>query len=143
MLHLPPSLYSHHIAVRINQERTLILSNWKLNMSVSLRHVGGTISEGCLSISHKEDFLAAWPYGFLEIYDFKAMNRVLTNKVSRAYRIPLIKFRCILLRGCSHYLKDCKAKIEGFSNKIDEGGVIDTVVNLTNASLFREIVMFL
>ncbi len=87
------------LAVRINQERTIILSEWRSDTILTIKNIGGTISEGCVAISHDERFLVSWPFGYLEVYDLKRLVSNLTAKISSHYRIPLVKLRVLLTKN--------------------------------------------
>jgi hypothetical protein len=87
------------LLLRVYQDMSIVLCNWRYphKHTITIRHIGGTISDNTVAISHDEAYLICWPYGKIQLYDFGRMKEVLRRKESSALRIE-----CVLMRAlCS------------------------------------------
>ncbi len=87
------------LAVRINQERTIIISEWRTDIILTTRNIGGTISEGCVAISYDESYLVSWPFGYIETYDLIKIVSKLKSKISMKYRWPIVLLKTLVSKG--------------------------------------------
>ena len=83
------------LLLRINQERILVLCNWRHSVvdMISISNVGGTISDCSTRVSPDENFIVSWPFGYLELYDFSAVKEQLFRNIALR-----LKWECILVR---------------------------------------------
>lgn len=83
------------LLLRINQERILVLCNWRQSVldMISISNVGGTISDSSIMISPDEQFIVSWPFGYLELYDFSSMKEKLFRNIA-----VRLKWECVFVR---------------------------------------------
>lgn len=82
------------LLLRVNQDRTVILCDWKYSSNqYVLKECGGTISDDSCIISPDEKQLVCFPYGELEFFDLKSMKNQFLLKINKHVRYSLYKLK--------------------------------------------------
>lgn len=126
------------LLLRINQERMIILCNWRHSDTdmVVLSNVGGTISDGSLKVSRDENFLVSIPFGFLEAYNFAHIKKLLNKKALRR-----LKLECVLLREL--LIKERAIPVRGKFEEAPHSKILADTLGSLVSELFREVMSFL
>jgi hypothetical protein len=82
------------LLLRINQDRTIILCDWKYSSNqYVLKECGGTISDDSCVVSPDEKQLVCFPYGELEFFDLISIKKQFLLKITKNIRYSLYKFK--------------------------------------------------
>ena len=127
------------LLLRINQERILVLCNWRHSTTdmISISNVGGTISDNSLMISPDEKFLVSWPFGYLELYDFVPMKERLFRKISTKLR-----WECVLVRKLIEQER-ASVLVSGSPGKLKEAKFLNQLFGTLICDTFRLVVEYL
>lgn len=126
------------LVMRVNYNRNMLMCKWDdpINTMTVIYQLGGTISDNCLQISADEKFIMSWPFGYLELFDFRGyLSKFIPRK-----EVVALRLACIRLRNL---VEDSRGALKPKEELSKEEYIISRALTLGNGDICRHILKYL